>query len=45
MGLRPTEGDENGTASGGRLILARNGRGRFRSGEVETAKEFDPGRV
>jgi hypothetical protein len=45
MGRWPTEGDENGSQSGGRITSAGNARGRSRSGAGESVKEFDPGRV
>ena len=32
-------------ASGGSLLAARDGRDRFRSGDVETVREFDPERA
>ncbi len=44
MGLRPTKGDENGLDHG-TILVAGNGRGRFRSGQVEAVRETDPERV
>jgi hypothetical protein len=44
MGLRPTDGDENPCECDS-VDLARNGRGRDRSGCVEAVREFDPGRA
>src|SRR5208337_817689 len=44
MGLRPTNSDEHPRDCGS-VYLARNGRGRNRSGCVEAVREFDPGRA
>jgi hypothetical protein len=44
MCLRPTKGDEKGGECD-IISPARNGRGRYRSGEVEAARESDPERV
>ena len=44
MALRATKGDENGF-EWSTIVIAGDGRGRNRSGDVEAATEFDPGRV
>lgn len=44
MGLRPTEGDENGLDRD-TISATGNGRGRDRSGEVEAVRESDPDRA
>jgi len=44
MALRATNGDENGF-EWSTIVIAGDGRGRNRSGDVEAATEFDPGRV
>src|SRR6266446_6188771 len=44
MALRATKGDENG-CEWSTIVIAGDGRGRNRSGDVEAATEFDPGRV